>query len=522
MNYQGDKERQAQAILQKVFGYASFRGGQAKVINHLLNFTYTLAIMPTGAGKSLCYQIPALLFAGITIVVSPLIALMKDQVDTLNRYGIPVTYINSSLKKREIKERLQEIAKGNYKVIYVAPERLAAEEFVQSLKHVKVDFIAVDEAHCTSQWGHDFRPSYRRIAAFIQNLPQRPLVGAFTATATPEIKSDIIKFLALKEPRVVVTGFDRQNLHYAVLRGQNKQEFVVDYVLANRGKAGIIYAATRNDVDKISELLNKNGILCSKYHAGMRDAERTENQENFLQGKLPVMVATNAFGMGIDKPDVRFVIHYSIPKNLESYYQEAGRAGRDGEPAHCLLLFHPQDVMVQKYLIEETVYSPRRKEHELKKLQMVVDYCHTSKCLRQTLLDYFGDEESRDYCGNCSNCLDDAINVDVTLDAQKALSCVYRLKGRFGSSMVAQVLKGARTKRIRQLKLDHLSTYGLMAEKELAEIRDFLGFLIAEGYLCLTKGKYPVVKLTKNAIDVLKGHKKITRKMPAPKSTRQT
>ena len=261
MNYQGDKERQAQAILQKVFGYASFRGGQAKVINHLLNFTYTLAIMPTGAGKSLCYQIPALLFAGITIVVSPLIALMKDQVDTLNRYGIPVTYINSSLKKREIKERLQEIAKGNYKVIYVAPERLAAEEFVQSLKHVKVDFIAVDEAHCISQWGHDFRPSYRRIAAFIQNLPQRPLVGAFTATATPEIKSDIIKFLALKEPRVVVTGFDRQNLHYAVLRGQNKQEFVVDYVLANRGKAGIIYAATRNDVDKISELLNKNGIL---------------------------------------------------------------------------------------------------------------------------------------------------------------------------------------------------------------------------------------------------------------------
>ena len=511
---------EAHALLKRIFGYTSFRGGQEKVVESLLSQADTLAIMPTGAGKSLCYQIPALLFPGVTLVISPLIALMKDQVDALGELGIPATFINSSLRAAEIRQRLQDTVDGRYKLVYVAPERLQADSFAELIPALNISFIAVDEAHCVSQWGHDFRPSYRKIAAFISSLPRRPVIGAFTATATPEIKADIIKLLGLSLPQVYVTGFDRHNLSFSVLRGVNKQEFVLDYLQASSGRAGIIYAATRKDVDKLAEMLQKYKIPVSKYHAGMREAERAENQEAFLRDDLPVMVATNAFGMGIDKSNVRFVIHYSLPKNIEAYYQEAGRAGRDGEPGECILLYHPQDIILQKYLIEQTVYSPRRRQHEFSKLQAVADYCHTSKCLRQTLLAYFG-EESADNCGNCSNCRDDSETIDVTLEAQKVLSCVYRLQERYGATLVAQVLKGAKNKKIRQLKLDRLSTYALMPEHSLQEIRDFIGFLIAEGYLRLTEGRYPLVKLGPKAAAVIKGKQRVLRKVQVQKTVEE-
>ncbi|NLZ93310.1 MAG: DNA helicase RecQ [Firmicutes bacterium] len=511
---------EAHALLKRIFGYTSFRGGQEKVVESLLSQADTLAIMPTGAGKSLCYQIPALLFPGVTLVISPLIALMKDQVDALGELGIPATFINSSLRAAEIRQRLQDTVDGRYKLVYVAPERLQADSFAELIPALNISFIAVDEAHCVSQWGHDFRPSYRKIAAFISSLPRRPVIGAFTATATPEIKADIIKLLGLSLPQVYVTGFDRHNLSFSVLRGVNKQEFVLDYLQASSGRAGIIYAATRKDVDKLAEMLQKYKIPVSKYHAGMREAERAENQEAFLRDDLPVMVATNAFGMGIDKSNVRFVIHYSLPKNIEAYYQEAGRAGRDGEPGECILLYHPQDIILQKYLIEQTVYSPRRRQHEFSKLQAVADYCHTSKCLRQTLLAYFG-EESADNCGNCSNCRDDSETIDVTLEAQKVLSCVYRLQERYGATLVAQVLKGAKNKKIRQLKLDRLSTYALMPEHSLQEIRDFIGFLIAEGYLRPTEGRYPLVKLGPKAAAVIKGKQRVLRKVQVQKTVEE-
>ena len=511
---------EAQALLKKVFGYTSFRGGQGKVVKSILSKVDTLAIMPTGAGKSLCYQIPALLFPGITLVISPLIALMKDQVDALGELGIPSTFINSSLRPAEIRQRLEDTAAGYYKLVYVAPERLTADSFAELKQKLNISFIAVDEAHCVSQWGHDFRPSYRKIAAFISSLPKRPVVGAFTATATPEIKADIIKLLGLNLPQVYVSGFDRPNLYFSVLRGVNKEDFVLDYLQKRSGKAGIIYAATRKDVDKLAEMLQRYKLPVSKYHAGMRKAERAENQEAFLRDDLPIMVATNAFGMGIDKSNVRFIIHYSLPKNMEAYYQEAGRAGRDGEAGECILLYHPQDIILQKYLIEQTVYSPRRRQHEFGKLQAVVDYCHTSKCLRQTLLAYFG-EQTADNCGNCSNCRDDREIIDVTLEAQKVLSCVYRMRERYGANMVAQVLKGANNKKIRQLKLDRLSTYALMPEYSLQEIRDFIGFLIAEGYLGLTEGKYPLVKLGPAAVAVLKGKRQVLRKIQVQKTVEE-
>jgi len=502
----------AKEILKKYYGYDSFKSGQDDVIGSLLENRDTLAVMPTGAGKSVCYQIPAAVFDGITIVISPLISLMKDQVDVLDNLGLPATFINSSLKASEVRNRLAQAAKGNYKLIYVAPERLETEDFVELLKGIDVSFLAVDEAHCVSQWGHDFRPSYRKIGPFAENLSKDLLIGAFTATATEGIKKDIVKFLNLKRPNVFVTGFDRANLSFAVLRGENKSRFVRDYLIENKNKSGIIYAATRKEVDNLSESLGKEGIKCGKYHAGMKEKERTSAQEAFLRDDIGVMAATNAFGMGIDKSNVRFVVHYNMPKNMEAYYQEAGRAGRDGEPADCILLFSAHDIMLQKYLIEQTVFSPQRRVNEYKKLQQMVDYCHTSRCLRRYILEYFGEGKVKDHCDNCSNCSDEYDSLDITIEAQKILSCVYRTRERFGSTVVAEVLKGSQNKKMRQLGFDRLSTYGLMKDYTLLEIKDIINLLAAEGYLHLTEGKYPVIKLGSGAAAVLKQEERVWQK----------
>lgn len=511
----GDVMKQAQELLRKYFGYSSFKEGQAKVIASLLQGRDTLAIMPTGAGKSVCYQIPALLFSGVTLVVSPLIALMKDQVDALNALGIPATFINSSLKQSELRSRLEDARSGRYKLLYVAPERLESEDFLQLVQTLDVSFLAVDEAHCVSQWGHDFRPSYRKIVPFIEVLPRKPVIGAFTATATVEIKGDIERFLALDSANVFVTGFNRENLSFSVLRGENKKDFVRDYLQTRPGQSGIIYAATRKEVDQLNELIKSKGILCGKYHAGMKEDERVRSQDAFLRDDLPVMVATNAFGMGIDKSNVRFVIHYNMPKNMEAYYQEAGRAGRDGDPGECILLFGAQDILLQKFLIEQTVYSPKRKTHEFNKLQIMTDYCHTPRCLRKYILDYFGEEGVDETCGNCGSCQDDRELADITVEAQMILSCVVRMRESFGTVMVAEVLKGSKNKKVLQFGFDRLSTYGLLKQYTLQETKDLINLLVAEGYLTLTEGKFPVVRLGRKAAAVLKNGEKVWQKMRA-------
>jgi len=512
---------QARVLLQKYFGYPAFKEGQARVISSLLAGEDTLAIMPTGSGKSVCYQVPSMIFTGVTLVISPLIALMKDQVDGLGGLGIPATFINSSLRNSEVAKRLGLAGQGKYKLIYVAPERLESEAFQELVKTLDVSFVAIDEAHCVSQWGHDFRPSYRRIAQFVAGLAKRPVLGAFTATATEEVKKDIVTLLSLREPKLYVTGFDRKNLFFSVVRGANKKDFVLDYLKNSGQKSGIIYAATRKEVDTLYETLSGKGYRCGRYHAGMSDKERERSQESFIYDDLPVMVATNAFGMGIDKSNVRYVIHYNMTKNMEAYYQEAGRAGRDGEPGECIILFGPQDVLLQKFMIEQSVYSPARKKNEYHKLQTMVDYCHTPRCLRKFILEYFGEEGIFEQCGNCGSCNDDSDLVDITIEAQKIISCVVRMRERFGAGLVAEVLKGTKNKKILQLRFDSLSTYGLMKEYSLQEIKDLINLLNAEGYLYFTEGKFPVVKAGRNAAAVLKqGEKVFQKKRKAKKAER--
>lgn len=503
----------ARQILQKFYGYEDFRPGQKKVVESLLNRNDTVAIMPTGAGKSICFQIPALLFEGVTLVISPLISLMKDQVDSLRQLGIAAVYINSSVSKAQLYKDLQDISAGFYKIIYIAPERLTSEYLPDSFKNLNISMVAVDEAHCLSQWGHDFRPSYRNILNFTNSLRIKPIISAFTATATPEVKTDIINLLGLKQPNVFVTGFDRPNLYFSVLRGEVKDKFVIDYVKKHQDEAGIIYVGTRKDVDALQVLLEIKGIKAGRYHAGMTDEERNQMQEDFLYDNLSVMVATNAFGMGIDKPNVRYVIHYNMPKNMEAYYQEAGRAGRDGLSGNCILLYSLQDTQLQKFLISKSTESEIRQQLEYKRLQSMVDYCHTPQCLRAFILHYFGEFDVEEHCDNCSNCKLEGELIDITIDAQKVLSCVYRMHERFGVKMIAEVLKGSKSAKVRQFNFERLSTYGLMKERKLKDISDLILRLSAMQYLDITESQYPVVTLNELSWQVLRGQKKVWQKM---------
>jgi ATP-dependent DNA helicase RecQ len=501
----------AKNLLKQYFGYTSFRKGQNEIITNLLDGKDTLGIMPTGGGKSICYQVPAMLFDGITIVVSPLISLMKDQVDALTNVGIPSTFINSSLSQQEVGERIRKTQSGDYKLLYIAPERLDSPTFQSLLSQLEVSLIAIDEAHCISQWGHDFRPSYMAIKPMIERLPVKPIIVALTATATPEVVKDISGLLHIGEENTFISGFARDNLTFSVLKGYNKRDFTLKFMEKNQ-QSGIIYAGTRKEVDQIHTWLNQKGYDVGKYHAGLSEDERKISQEKFLYDDYTIMVATNAFGMGINKSNVRFVLHYNLPKNMEAYYQEAGRAGRDGEESECLLLFNPQDVQLQKFLIEQTGSDDKRKSNEYKKLQQMIDYCNTERCLQSYILEYFGDHDIEQACRHCSNCTDNREKVEITKEAQMILSCVKRMDERFGKTLVAQVLKGSQNKRIKELGFAKLSTYGLLKGETEKDITSKIDFLIAEGYLSLTEGQYPVVILQEKSFSVLTGKEKVFRR----------
>ena len=509
---------QAKKLLKEYFGYDSFRTGQEEIINHILLKEDCLAIMPTGAGKSICYQIPAVLFSGVTIVISPLISLMKDQVDALNEIGISATYINSSLSERDYIQTIENIYHNIYKIIYVAPERFLSETFINMLNMLNVSMIAVDEAHCVSQWGHDFRPSYCEIAPIISKLKERPVVACFTATATQVVKDDIINLLKLNNPFVLTTGFNRENLYFSVQTPENKKDFLLNFLEEHKNTSGIIYCSTRKTVDELYKQLSDNDYLVCKYHAGMSEKARSKAQDDFVYDRCEIMVATNAFGMGIDKSNVRYVIHYNMPSDLESYYQEAGRAGRDGDKAECILLFNRADVVTNKFLIEQS--SEGNHTTQYKKLNDMVDYCNTNKCLRCYILEYFGETPKFNNCDFCSNCNSLVEITDITIDSKKILSCIKRMHERFGAGMITDVLKGSKSAKIKSLGFDSLSTYGIMSEYSKDTIRDIISFLVAEGYLKSVGDKYPVLALTKDANYVLFSDKKVTIKKKIEKITK--
>lgn len=500
----------AQELLASYFGYSSFRRGQDETIKNVLDGKDTVCIMPTGGGKSICYQIPALVFEGTTLVISPLISLMKDQVDTLVQNGISATYINSSISIAEANQRIQLAKQGHYKLLYVAPERLDSMEFVDQLIDMKIPMIAIDEAHCISQWGHDFRPSYLHIHRILDYLPEKPLVLALTATATPQVREDICNTLEINQENTIMTTFERENLSFSVIKGQDRNAYLADYIRQNQKESGIIYAATRKVVDQLYEDLMKAGVSVSKYHAGMSDSDRNEQQELFLRDEVSVMVATSAFGMGIDKSNIRYVIHYQLPKNMESYYQEAGRAGRDGLDSTCILLYSSQDVQVQRFLIDQST-GESRFSNELEKLQNMTDYCHTEQCLQSFILQYFGEEPKED-CGRCGNCTDDRESIDVTRESQMVLSCMIRTNQRFGKQMIAQVLTGSKNKKVIEFNFHTLPTYGLLSNRSVKEVSEFIEFLISDELIAVEHGTYPTLKVTEKGKEVLLGKEKVLRK----------
>ncbi|MEW9138907.1 DNA helicase RecQ [Bacillus wiedmannii] len=500
----------AQELLASYFGYSSFRRGQDETIKNVLDGKDTVCIMPTGGGKSICYQIPALVFEGTTLVISPLISLMKDQVDTLVQNGISATYINSSISIAEANQRIQLAKQGHYKLLYVAPERLDSMEFVDQLIDMKIPMIAIDEAHCISQWGHDFRPSYLHIHRILDYLPEKPLVLALTATATPQVREDICNMLGINQENTIMTTFERENLSFSVIKGQDRNAYLADYIRQNQKESGIIYAATRKVVDQLYEDLMKAGVSVSKYHAGMSDTDRNEQQELFLRDEVSVMVATSAFGMGIDKSNIRYVIHYQLPKNMESYYQEAGRAGRDGLDSACILLYSSQDVQVQRFLIDQST-GESRFSNELEKLQNMTDYCHTEQCLQSFILQYFGEEPKED-CGRCGNCTDDRESIDVTRESQMVLSCMIRTNQRFGKQMIAQVLTGSKNKKVIEFNFHTLPTYGLLSNRSVKEVSEFIEFLISDELIAVEHGTYPTLKVTEKGKEVLLGKENVLRK----------
>ena len=500
-------------VLHKYYGYTSFRKGQENIITSIINKEDVLAIMPTGGGKSICYQVPALCLDGITIVISPLISLMKDQVDALKTMGVKARLINSSLSNSEYNEALEEIENDECKIIYIAPERLDSMDFVNIIRGKNISQVAIDEAHCVSQWGHDFRVSYKKIPYFINRLDKRPIVTAFTATASNEVREDIINILNLHNPAVYITGFDRENLSINIVKSSSKNKYTLDYVENHKNESGIIYASTRKEVETIYEGLLKRNYSVAKYHAGLSNEARKEYQENFINDDIKIMVATNAFGMGIDKPNIRWVLHYNMPQSIENYYQEIGRAGRDGEDSECVLLFSPGDVHTQKYLVEVGIENPERKRVQYKKLQQMVDLVYSNTCYRKNILNYFG-EIFLDDCNNCSNCLNEGEVVDKTLDAQKVISCIARMKRSFGATMIIDVLRGSKNKKVLDLGFDTLTTYGIMKNYSNEDLKTFINTLVSHGFLDVVenigpRGSFPTIKLNEQSLKVIREEIKV-------------
>lgn len=499
-------------LLKQYFGYDEFRPGQKEIIQKVIDQENVLGIMPTGSGKSICYQLPALLLDGLAVVVSPLISLMKDQVDAANQLGIPATFINSSLDGYETARRFQEIDRQQYRLLYIAPERFIMPDFIQAMKRWNVRMIAIDEAHCISQWGHDFRPSYLQMANQLDQLPNRPVIVALTATATVQVATDIKRLLKIPENNHIQTGFERENLRFQVIKDQKKEQYLIEYLKINKNQSGIIYAATRKEVDRLYHLLKKFDFSVGRYHGGLNENERTEMQEAFLYDRLQLIVATNAFGMGINKSNVRFVIHYQIPGSLEAYYQEAGRAGRDGLSSEAILLFSPQDIQVQKFFIQQSQREEGQKQKEYEKLKAMTEYVYIESCLQQYILNYFGETSSP--CNRCGNCLDDREIVEVTTEAQMVLSCLKRMGENYGKQMLMKVLAGSKEQKLQALGFGHLSTYGLMKNQSQKETMQLIEYLISNGYLLTINGEYPVLKVTERGIQVLKGQESVYRKEP--------